>query len=230
MMDQDDLRTVSEDLQFLRDGWGPDIPDPDIRRGSATLRRLLVEDAYGQAWRQVGFPKQPKLIAVDLEAIVQGIEPHRFGFALAAGANFRGIYASGMIGAQMSAPPDSPPAPSRPNGYPGEQEFTLSEFLSSRSGIVDRHSFTRRDVIQYIAHVKGGVHLKGKGRRKELQLIARMKPFEKRLTFETTDGFLLELVAIAQAVGMSDDARKLVEAISQALGTTGGSGHTNPQP
>lgn len=215
MMDDDALRTVGEDLQFLRDGWGPDIPDPDIRRGGATLRRLLIENAYGQAWRQVGFPKEPKLIAVNLETIVSGIEPHRFGTALAAGANFRGVYASGLLTVRASTPPQYPRAPLRPDGYPGEQEFTLSAFLASRSGIVDRHSFTRRDVIKYVAHVKGGVHLEGKGRKRELELIARMKPFEKRLTFETTDGLFLELVAIAQAVGQSNDASTLIEAISK---------------
>ena len=53
-MDATDIAIVAEDLIHLRDDWGGEITDAQIRRGSAVLRRLLVEDAYGQAWRAAG--------------------------------------------------------------------------------------------------------------------------------------------------------------------------------
>jgi len=62
-MTPDDLRIVADDLQYLAE-WGPEISDGKIRRGSAVLRRLLVEDVYGHAWREIGKDKQPSLIAV----------------------------------------------------------------------------------------------------------------------------------------------------------------------
>jgi len=37
-----------------------------------------------------------------------------------------------------------------------------------------------------------------------------MEKFEKKITAHTTDGILVETVSIAQAVGMSDDAQKLI--------------------
>jgi hypothetical protein len=64
-MDRDALTAVAEDLEYLS-GWGSEISNAEIRRGTAILRRLLVEDAYGTAWRTVGRCKQPSLMAVDL--------------------------------------------------------------------------------------------------------------------------------------------------------------------
>ena len=64
-MDNPSLRLVAEDLTFLLT-WGGRISTPDIRRGSATLRRLLIEGTYGNAWRAAGFLKEPTVLAPDL--------------------------------------------------------------------------------------------------------------------------------------------------------------------
>jgi hypothetical protein len=209
-MDTESLRTVIEDLEHLKEGWGPDISDPDIRRGSAVLRRLLVEDAYGQAWRAVGFAKQPKVIAVCLMSFFRGMPLHDVECALAAGANFRGIHCSAMTLVKSSSPPPSPSAPFRKDGFPGERELDLSDFVASPSGIVRGSVFSRRDVIKYIANVRGGVHLQGKGRQREKALRDRMGRIEKRMIVHTTDGLLVELVAIAQAIASSDDSERLL--------------------
>lgn len=68
-MDHDSLIAVAEDLEYLAQ-WGSDISNADIRRGTAVLRRLLVEDAYGTAWRAVGEVKQPSLPGVDLTLLL----------------------------------------------------------------------------------------------------------------------------------------------------------------
>ena len=71
-MDRDALVAVAEDLTYLGE-WGPAIGDPEIRRGSAVLRRLLVEDAYGAAWRAIGQAKQPSLVAVHLPNLIDSL-------------------------------------------------------------------------------------------------------------------------------------------------------------
>jgi hypothetical protein len=108
--------------------------------------------------------------------------------------------------------------PLRPNGYPGEQEFALSEFLSSLSGVVDGHKFNRREVIKYVANIKGGVHLNSVERKKEEKLIARLGKIEKRVNVHTTDGLLVEIIAIGQAIGTSDDADLLIRQVKQKVG------------
>jgi hypothetical protein len=190
--------------------WPGDIQDPEIRRGTAVLRRLLVEDAYGTAWRAMGRTREPTLIAVDLDLMLSE-QMKTVMIALAGGADFRGLKSAAFCIHPGSKPMGRPPPePVRKDGYPFEQVFTLSQYLKSTSGVVDGRSFTRRDVIKYIANVKGGVHLSSQERKKEKMLIERLGKAEKRLTFHNTDGLLVEAVAIAQSLGQSADAKSFV--------------------
>lgn len=210
-MSPDQIKYIAEDLEYLRDAWKPDIAEPDIRRGSAVLRRLLVEFAYTQAWKAAGFDKQPKVIAVDLDSIFEGVEDSDIVCSLAWGANFRGLYmATPCVNKGSSAMGNASP-PMRENGFPGEREFYLSEFVESPSGLASGTKVNRREVIKYVANVKGGVHLSSKRRTEEKALIKKLEKFEKKISAHTTDGILVEIVSIAQAIGMSEDARKLIE-------------------
>jgi hypothetical protein len=209
-MDLESRLFVAEDLEFLA-SWGSEIQDGDIRRGSATLRRLLVEETYGTAWRAAGFDREPTLIAVDIHNLFARSESHKVALALAAGAHFRGLQIAGFLdnagSSALSAPNDSI---IRPDGYPGERVFNLSEFVRSPSGYVDGESFSRKDVIKYIANVKGGVHLNPKQRKQEEKLVARLGKIDRKIMVNTTDGLLVELVAIAQAIGSSEDAKNFI--------------------
>jgi len=211
-MDKEQIKYVAEDLEYLRDGWGPAIPDPDIRRGSAVLRRLLVESSYSQAWRSAGFEKQPKVIAVDLVSLFQELNMELVICSLAWGANFRGVLmASPCVYPGQTIPMGEPPPAIRKDGFPGEREFYLSEYTESLSGIAGGVRVNRREIIKYVANVKGGVHLSPKRRSAERKLIKKMEAFEKIIMAHRTDGILVEIVSIAQAIGTSDDARKLIE-------------------
>ena len=88
--------------------------------------------------------------------------------------------------------------------------FTLSEFLSSTSGVVEGRTFNRREVIKYLANVKGGVHLSAQQRKAEEKLIARLGKIEKKLMVHNTDGLLVEVVAYVQSLGNSEDAKRFV--------------------
>lgn len=212
-MDQDSLRIVAEDLKFLAD-WNSDISAPEIRRGSATLRRLLVEGAYSSAWRAAGFEREPSLIAVDLSNLINLSDLGQVVFALAAGVEFRGIHiTNAMLNAGHSPPSPVKDAVLRPNGFPGERVFRLSEYLHSASAYAFGEWLTRADVVKYIANVRGGVHLSQSQRKSEAHLVARVSPIEKRIIVYETEGLLVELVAIAQAVGRSENARSLIEAV-----------------
>jgi len=111
---------------------------------------------------------------------------------------------------------DNPPPPIRQDGYPFERMFTLSEYLSSNAGVVEGQTFNRREVIKYLANVKGGVHLSAQQRKTEKKLIARLGKIEKKVLIHNTDGLLVEAVAIAQALGASQNAKAYI-AYVQAL-------------
>lgn len=208
-MDAVDIAVVAEDLEYLRAAFGPDISDPDIRRGSAVLRRLLVEGVYGKAWRALGFERQPFLVAVDLDSIV-GSEGHNVVCAMAWGACFRGIFMASPCTNEGSIPIGSATPPIRKDGYPGERAFSLTDFLESTSGVTKHIRVNRREIIKYVANVKGGVHLGPKAKASEQELIKKMEKFERSMTVNTTDGILVETVAIAQAVAMSDDTARFL--------------------
>ena len=210
-MDRDSLVAVAEDLEYLA-SWGQgDVSDGEIRRGTAVLRRLLVEDAYGCAWREIGQLKQPTLLAVDLDLLLGDNAP-RVHLALAGGALCRGMsYAAVLVHKGAEAIGKPPPSPIRENGYPFERSFTLNEYLKSPSGVVDGLPFTRREVIKYIANVKGGVHLSAKQRKEEAKLVSRLGKAEKKMMVQMSDGLLLEAFAIGQSLGASQDAKVYVQ-------------------
>ena len=208
-MDRDSLVAVAEDLEYLGT-WGPNIPDADIRRGSAILRRLLVEDAYGTAWRAAGFERQPSLIAVDFHCMLGTLPLQQVIAGLAGGARFRGMFFAGFINNRPPGVPDGFSQPLRADGYPCERPFTLSELLKSPSGAVDGRPFERQNVIKYIANVKGGVHLSAQQRNAEVKLVERMGKMERRLVVDGTEGLLFELVAIGQALGQSENAKTYI--------------------
>jgi hypothetical protein len=214
-LDRDSIIAVAEDLEYLA-SWSGDITDPEIRRGTAVLRRLLVEDAYGAAWRAVGKTRQPTLIAIDMDLMVGG-HANRMEIALAGGADFRGVKTAAMALHKSSAPIGAtPPPPIRPDGYPFERLFSLSEYLRSTSGIVGGKSFNRREVIKYIANIKGGVHLSAQARKKEAKLVERLGKAEKRFLIHTSDGLLVEAVAIGQSLGNSEDAKEFIRVARDA--------------
>ncbi|HOX87943.1 MAG TPA: hypothetical protein PLY04_18340 [bacterium] len=212
-MTPEELRYVAEDLEYLRT-WGADISEPDIRRGSAVLRRLIVESVYSNAWRAAGLHKEPRLIAVDLNNIVAAGDLDKVVFVLAAGAEFRGLYvATAMMNEGAVAPEPPNPALLRENGFPGERLYGISEYTKSHSAYAFGKWISRSDVIKYIANVKGGVHLTPSQRKREAELIARVDKIERRINAMGTDGLLLEIVAIAQAIGRSEDANKFIARI-----------------
>jgi hypothetical protein len=61
------------------------------------------------------------------------------------------------------------------------------------------------------------VHLSAKERKVEEKLIARLGKIEKMMIINTTDGLLVELEAIGQALGRSDDTRSFVDHVKKML-------------
>jgi hypothetical protein len=64
--------TVAEDLEWLQSEWCVLYEPPsnaDLRRGSAALRRLLVDNTIQTAWLHHGFKGQPKVAGPDMGAL-----------------------------------------------------------------------------------------------------------------------------------------------------------------
>lgn len=77
------IRIAAVDLAYLGRAWTLDIDAETLRRESTILRRLLVDNDYGQCWRLLKLPGQPKVKAGDLRAWVRGIPPKYIASAFA---------------------------------------------------------------------------------------------------------------------------------------------------
>ena len=208
-MDTGQICTVVEDLEYLRDVWKDTIPDAEIRRGSAALRRLLVEDELGRAWRGTGHPKQPTIPAPDLEAMLGDYPRRGVDCALAGGALHGGIYAAGIT--VVDGP--TPPVPAtRDIELLMNRPFTLSEYLDSFCAYVKGRGIRRRDLVKYMANVKGGVHLASNShaRKREQELIARVRGLEGLVNHHSKDGLFFELLSLGQSIGKSPDCARLI--------------------
>jgi hypothetical protein len=149
-MDRDDIQSVAEDIVHLRDEWGSDISDAAIRRGSAVLRRLLVENAYGQAWRAAGFLKDPVVVTVDLDATISSEEPSETVVALASGAKLKRMQ---VAGARLRRTDRAPSSTMSEDAAPRECSWGITAYLASTAGYADGVRVTPRDVIKYIANI-----------------------------------------------------------------------------
>lgn len=213
-MNKNDIKIVADDLNYLAT-WNPDISEGDIRRGSAVLRRLLVDGVYGKAWRAIGKGKQPNVVAIDISSLTEPNALKDIKYVVAAGAKFRGADFAVMLVNKGTRPIGNLGPPMTPDGYPGEREFSLTEFVASPSGAVDGRVFLRREVIQYIANVRGGVHQDDSGKTAR-KLTARLGKIERKLAIADTDALLVEIVAIAQAVARASDTAEFVK-VADAL-------------
>jgi len=68
---------VANDLAHIRDSWSGELTEHVIRRDSPIIRRLLVDGDYSKAWRKLGLPRQPLVLAHDLEDMLGAI-PKRY--------------------------------------------------------------------------------------------------------------------------------------------------------
>ncbi len=213
MLTREQLLTVAEDLEHLRDDWWNDPPEPVLRRGSVVLRRLLAEGVLQQAWKAVGFPKEPTIIAANLEEML-GRDNLKTVLAFAGGAHFRDLV---VAGARVTEGPQLPPEP--PGAPAGAAyAFGLRQFIESPSLFVNGHLVSRRELVKYFANVKGGAHLELSSRRKKEEELfnRRMAQWQKAFGVLNLDAFFYELLSIGQAIGRAPDMQKLISAIRDA--------------
>lgn len=218
-MNEDELNTVIEDLEFFRDEWEGDISEAAVRRGSAILRRLLVEGNLGKAWRATEYVKEPNIVGVNLDLQIDALNKGKIYVALAGGGTRSGITAGGVFIVKGASSP--PPTPIGEDGKPMdataflEYSFSLTKYLESACAVVDGHVIKRREIIKYMANVKGGVHLgtSSHARDSERILIRRVSKLEKRVNMCSMDGLFFELLSIGQSLAQSPDMAELINKV-----------------
>lgn len=210
--DKQVLRVVSEDLEFIKDSWGDAVDDPFLRRGSTTLRVLLVDDGYGRAWRLAGLEKQPSIVAPDLTASLRGIDLGKIGYAQAGGALFQGARVALMAQFNFALSEQQIKERSKLGLYALERTYSLDKFKESVCVISDGVKIRRIDVIKYVAERLGGAHINTK--RESDNPRDYMAIALDRATLNLTNdkpSIYYEILSMGQAIGRAPDTQRFIQ-------------------
>ena len=237
----DPWTSIADDIEWFEKEWCTlyEAPsDADIRRGSAALRRLLIEDWIGKAWRHFGFQKQPSIVGPDLIklATTQGHEIRHITSVISGGATIDGIQLA-MLGHARANNPTTGVSVDADEGFAvvtfsitrdarGEadegdlerlinKEWMLSRYLDAPGMVRKGETISRRDIVTYFANVGGGVHL-GPARKEKEKNYALIEELINKIGALTMDGVFFELLSIGQAIGRSNDLNKLVKEIRRS--------------
>lgn len=234
--------TVADDIEWFQKEWCTLYEPPsnaDLRRGSAALRRLLVDNMLQQAWRAHGFAEQPKVTGPDVKALLIELKRplQHVASLIAGGATLNGIQFT-LIGAARVANEITGVSADADEGFAvevfnvsrdarnGEVDssplvdltnkcWKLNDYLDAPGAVRRGMAFRRRDIVKYFANYAGGVHLKGSKQtygRKE-RIYEHIAELNQKVQADTMDGLYFELLSIGQALGKSDDLRTLTQAI-----------------
>jgi hypothetical protein len=187
------FQSIAEDIRWLHNHWWnasfEGVSEPDIRRGSTTLRLLLVDDMLQRAWRAYHFPDQPIVRGPDLKALGNRAGHHlQYAIAVVAGGGRRCGVETSLVGAfrvdnlETGVPAGAEvgfavrvTAIMRKASEPREvseltplvqKAWRLKEYLDAPGAAMHGKlatdpsiTFSRRDIIQYFANYAGGAHL-----------------------------------------------------------------------
>ena len=208
-------RIVREDLEYIRDTWR-DISEASLRRGSVTLRRLLIDDELLRAWKAVGFKEGFTLKAPRADTLLESPESGSIHVIISGGGMLEGMT---MGLATINA---GRRAIKVMNGNPMEHSFRLKEFMSSTSIYVERTKISRHEIINYVANKLGGAHTDftrggGKGLKQSIldRNVGKFR-FGGQIPskFEGVNAVYFELLFIGQLVALSEDAGRFLETAS----------------
>jgi len=218
------INAVKENLEFLRDEWTQEIDDVSLRITSTVLRILVVEDALGKVWRLAGFEKEPRIIAPDLEAFLEGAPRRRITFASAGGAVYRGMQIQGPVICDFALSDDYLRRRYEQQSTKSHlRSFLLSAFrespclLLTRSfppyGIV-QEKISRHELIQYVVNKLGGAHIDlRRDPRTEQKLILLDSILQQDVRIAEKRPVYYELLSIGQSLINSPDVKALMEKI-----------------
>ena len=211
MLNSYQLVAVADDIVYLAEHWRDGAAGDELRRGSAVLRRLLVEQELLAAWGQLGIPGHPTVRSVDLELMIEG----GVGNTMAAVAGGARIGRHVFAGAMLEGPFDSPEqAPKRDRAtHEIERVFRLADYVESPCAIADGETVSRREVVKYFANHLGGVHLSRKARKTEEPMVRRLQRVQGLFQIHGLEGLHHEILAIGQATGEAPDIQRLVAEI-----------------
>lgn len=142
------IEDTLDDLRHLRAVLNSDPSKGDVRRTTATMRRLLIDDCLGQVWTLLGKPGLPDIQTSRFLPGLGGVPIGNVELATASG--FTGGNGPSMFSMSIV----------RGDHGPMTEPVTLplDRYMLETMMIVDGARVRRKQVIRYIANKQRGVH------------------------------------------------------------------------
>jgi hypothetical protein len=200
------LQIVVDDLRYITEEWDDSIEDHALRRDSAVLRRLLVQNDFQRAWRIAGFEKEPRLTAPTLSHTLSRFPRQRIVFAAAGGAVYKGVEVQGVLVAKGrratgGPPPDKPP----------QERCGLKDFMEAPCIVAAGDLISRRVLIKYVANKLGGAHFdtaRQSGKDDEV-LFSELDSVRQQFEVGGKNAIYFELLSIGQVLAKNQDVGRL---------------------
>jgi len=191
-MDPELLRVVAGKLEILHE-WYAKWKDPTlyqhyVRESTNALRELFGSKRLLEtAWRMMGFEGSPRFVASTIEGDTSKVLLQVAGTAA------------------IQAPPNEGPPP------PSAKELKLKDYVEKPFLVVKGISFSRNDVIEYVANKLGGVHFGRKDRETLLDNppVGGLQPMNI---------IFFALLSIGQDLIRSSDIQKLRQKLDSIVG------------
>jgi hypothetical protein len=201
---------VKDDLRYLHATWTQHtIDDNFLRRDSATLRRLLTDGGgiLGAYRRELGLKGEIRVEALDLMAHLRGLNQGLIQFASAGGARHGGMEVRGTLMYLDVMPPEL--VKQRYQHGIQMKSMSLQQYLDSPCLLIRGTVVRRRDLIQYVANKKGGVHYDPK-RNASAKAFLALDSLSGRVRIADKEAMYFELLAIGQTLVASPDVVPLL--------------------
>ncbi len=201
---------VYEELLYYQKEWKHDMSDASIRRGSASLRSLLLENKLQLAWKYAGFEKQPKILAPFLDEYIRNLQIGEIDFIQAGGAISNAVQIAAVL--QLSRILSEEERKRIYNKGPFKlKAMKFSDFVNSECIIVKGTAITRIEIVKYVSNKRGGAHLDSKrDQTKKLEKkYTLLDGISKIIKVTDRDPVMFELLSTVHYMQNSHDIHKL---------------------
>lgn len=216
---RDQIRIVSEELDFLTHEWKPDMPDQSIRRGSSSLRLLLIYNELYKAWRNVGFSHQPRILAHTIDDIEEFFRNDKIDFIQAGGALSFGmaIASTAMISRTLT---DEEINFLYKRGACSSKLLKLDNYLKSSCMIINNIKISRETLIKYVCNKAGGAHIDSSRSIESNKIDQKFILLDKcreKISVTGRDPCHFELLSLVDSLRKSPDIIKLNQRIKKII-------------
>lgn len=204
-----ELKTIIEDVEYLRLTWNPKTTSSKLRRDCVILRRLFVDNDFYKAWNFLRIKEKPRIIAPKVEFYLEADTSNTIDFLVAGGGEFSKVQFACLMHQKRKVE-----LKFSKDVNPIEHDFSLEQFLKSLSIYVFGVNISRLEVIKYVSNKLGSAHLdSSRSGSLGLKFAALDENFE-RLVFKDADDqeqllVYLELLSIGQLFAKSTAATEL---------------------